>query len=107
MTSAPSPQRVVRIAVLGCGTVGSALIGILQDRAESLAVQCGARLELGGIAVNDLSAARAPHIPVPLHVSAFSSTSPKACQSSASPSVMMTVSMTGCSSGSRSPNSSS
>src|ERR1700677_1031878 len=66
MTSAPSPKRVVRIAVLGCGTVGSALIGILQDRADSLAVQCGARLEVGGIAVSDLSVARAPHIPVPL-----------------------------------------
>src|ERR1700678_3541517 len=63
MTSAPSPQRVVRIAVLGCGTVGSALIGILQDRADSLAVQCGARLEVGGIAVSDLSATRASHIP--------------------------------------------
>src|ERR1700677_1692103 len=66
MTSAPSPQRVVRIAVLGCGTVGSALIGILQDRADSLAVQCGARLEVGGIAVSDLTVAREPHIPVPL-----------------------------------------
>jgi homoserine dehydrogenase len=66
MTSAPSPQRAVRIAVLGCGTVGSALIGILQDRAESLAVQCGARLEVAGIAVSDLAVARAPHVPVPL-----------------------------------------
>jgi homoserine dehydrogenase len=56
----------VRIAVLGCGNVGSALIGILQDRAEALAVQSGAQLEIVGIAVNDLQRERAPHIPLEL-----------------------------------------
>ena len=66
MTSSPSPDRVVRIAVLGCGNVGSALVGILQDRAEALAVQSGARLEIAGIAVNDLTVARADHVPVDL-----------------------------------------
>ena len=66
MTSSPSPDRVVRIAVLGCGNVGSALIGILRDRAEALAVQSGARLEIAGIAVNDLGVARAEHVPVDL-----------------------------------------
>jgi homoserine dehydrogenase len=59
-------DRVVRIAVLGCGTVGSALVGILQDRADELAVQSGARHEVGGIAVNDLARARDAHIPVAL-----------------------------------------
>ncbi len=63
--SAPS-ERVVRVAVLGCGTVGSALVGMLQDRAGPLAVQSGARLEVGGIAVSDLSRPREPHIPVDL-----------------------------------------
>ena len=66
MTLAPPPDRVVRIAVLGCGTVGSALVGILQDRSEALAVQSGARLEVAGIAVNDLTLDRPPHIPVDL-----------------------------------------
>jgi homoserine dehydrogenase len=56
----------VRIAVLGCGNVGSALVGILQDRAEALAVQSGARLEIAGIAVHDLQAVRPPHVPVNL-----------------------------------------
>jgi homoserine dehydrogenase len=56
----------VRIALLGCGNVGSALVGILQDRAEALAVQSGARLEVVGIAVHDLAADRAPHIPMDL-----------------------------------------
>ena len=48
----------------GAARSGSALVGILQDRADALAVQCGARLEVGGIAVSDLTRARAPHIPV-------------------------------------------
>lgn len=56
----------MRIAILGCGNVGSALVGILQDRADALAVQSGARFEIAGIAVNDLSATRPPHVPVEL-----------------------------------------
>jgi len=52
--------------VLGCGNVGSALVGILQDRAEALAVQCGAPLEVVGIAVGDLSRARPAHVPTDL-----------------------------------------
>ncbi len=62
MTVTP-PERVVRVAVLGCGTVGSALVGMLQDRADALTVQSGARLEVGGIAVSGLGRERAPHIP--------------------------------------------
>jgi homoserine dehydrogenase len=63
---APSPDGVVRIAVLGCGHVGSALVGILQDRADALAVQSGVRLEVAGIAVHDLGRSRAAHIPLDL-----------------------------------------
>ncbi len=66
MTSAPPFERVVRIAVLGCGNVGSSLVGILAERADALAVQCGARLEVAGIAVSDLSRSRADHIPTAL-----------------------------------------
>jgi homoserine dehydrogenase len=66
VTSAPITDRVLRIAVLGCGTVGSALIGIVQDRADALAVQSGANLEIGGIAVNDMSLERASHVPLEL-----------------------------------------
>ncbi len=63
MTSAPPPDRVVRVGVLGCGNVGSALVGILQNRSEALAVQSGAHLEVAGIAVHDLTRPRAPHVP--------------------------------------------
>ncbi len=63
MTSAPPAERTLRVAVLGCGNVGSALVGILQDRADALAVQSGARLVVAGIAVGDLEAPRADHVP--------------------------------------------
>jgi len=59
----PAAERTVRVAVLGCGNVGAALVGILQDRAEALAVQAGARFELAGIAVSDLDAPRPAHVP--------------------------------------------
>jgi len=63
---APSSERVVRIAVLGCGNVGAALVAILAERAEALAVQSGARLEVAGIAVHDVTRKRDPHVPVEL-----------------------------------------
>ncbi len=62
MTPAP-PDRVVRIALLGCGNVGAALVGILSDRADALAVQSGARYELAGIAVRDADTPRPAHVP--------------------------------------------
>ncbi len=43
--------------------MGSALVGIIGDRSDALAVQSGARLEVAGIAVADLSRPRADHIP--------------------------------------------
>jgi homoserine dehydrogenase len=54
------------VAVLGCGHVGAALVGILQDRADALAVQSGARMEIAGIAVHDVTRPRAAHLPVEL-----------------------------------------
>ena len=63
MTSAPTTPRDVRVAILGCGNVGAALVGIVQDRADALAVQAGARFVITGIAVNDLDASRPGHVP--------------------------------------------
>jgi len=63
VTSAPSPERTLRVAVLGCGNVGAALVGILQSRADALAVQSGAHLDIAGIAVHDLDAPRPDHVP--------------------------------------------
>ncbi len=63
MTSAPTTPRAVRVAILGCGNVGAALVGIVQDRADALAVQAGARFTIAGIAVHDLDAPRPAHVP--------------------------------------------
>ena len=63
MTSSPATPRDVRVAILGCGNVGAALVGILQDRADALTVQAGARFVIAGIAVADLDAARPAHVP--------------------------------------------
>jgi homoserine dehydrogenase len=62
VTSTPATNRDVRIAILGCGHVGSALVGILTQRSDALAVQAGARLVIGGIAVSDLSRPRADDV---------------------------------------------
>jgi homoserine dehydrogenase len=63
VTSAPATPRDVRVAILGCGNVGAALIGILQTRADALAVQAGARFTIAGIAVADLASERPAHVP--------------------------------------------
>jgi homoserine dehydrogenase len=56
----------VRVALLGCGNVGAALVGVLGRRADELAVQSGARIELAGIAVADPSRPRPDHVPAEL-----------------------------------------
>ena len=63
MTSEVPTPRTLRVAVLGCGNVGAALVGILQDRSEALAVQSGAHLVIAGIAVGNLDAPRPEHVP--------------------------------------------
>ena len=59
----PGPSRV---ALLGCGNVGAALVGILDRRSEELFVQSGARIEVAGIAVADPAKARPAHVPAGL-----------------------------------------
>ncbi|MDT4988852.1 MAG: homoserine dehydrogenase, partial [Micromonosporaceae bacterium] len=41
----------VRIALLGCGTVGTEVVRLLHDHADDLTARIGAPLELVGIAV--------------------------------------------------------
>ncbi|MBO0821788.1 MAG: homoserine dehydrogenase, partial [Nocardiopsaceae bacterium] len=45
------PKRTLKIALLGCGTVGTEVVRLLREQAGDLAVRSGARLELAGIAV--------------------------------------------------------
>lgn len=60
MTQEPQPApRTLKVALLGCGNVGSEVARILREDAAILAGRSGARLELTGIAVRDLDAPRA------------------------------------------------
>ena len=52
----------VRVAVLGCGNVGGALVADLLDESDAIAGRSGVRLELVGVAVGDPSRAR-PGVP--------------------------------------------
>jgi homoserine dehydrogenase len=53
----PVPTTL-RIALLGCGSVGSQVARLLQEQATDLSLRAGARLELAGIAVRRLSHSR-------------------------------------------------
>lgn len=54
---------VVRVALLGCGTVGTETARLLLTRADELAARVGAPVELVGIAERSLDAERDPVIP--------------------------------------------
>src|SRR5579875_2433342 len=54
----------MRVALLGCGTVGSEVVRLLDEQADDLAARVGDRLELAGIAVR--RPAKHPDIPADL-----------------------------------------
>ncbi len=60
---AHEPGAPLRVALLGCGVVGSAVARMLVGNADDLAARAGARLELVGIAVRRPHRAR-PDVPV-------------------------------------------
>jgi homoserine dehydrogenase len=60
-------DRTLRVGLLGCGTVGTAVARLLHDHREDIARRAGCRLEVSKVAVHDLSKRR----DVPLHPSAF------------------------------------
>ncbi len=55
----------VRLALLGCGTVGSHVVRLLDEHGDDLAARVGRPLELVGVAVRDLARPR-PGVPVHL-----------------------------------------
>ena len=55
----------MRVAVLGCGNVGGALVAILLSDAHAIAARSGVRLELVGVAVGDPTRPR-PGVPAEL-----------------------------------------
>ncbi len=50
-----NPSRTVRVAMLGCGTVGAEVVRLLREQADELTARAGAAVELVGVAV------RRPH----------------------------------------------
>ncbi|MEA5456088.1 homoserine dehydrogenase [Sinomonas sp. JGH33] len=55
--------KVLKVALLGCGTVGSQVARILLEDADALAARAGARLTLAGIAVRNPDATRDVELP--------------------------------------------
>src|SRR5580658_8453226 len=52
------PGKVLRVALLGCGVVGTQVARLLAEQADDLAERTGARLELAGIAVRRIAQPR-------------------------------------------------
>jgi homoserine dehydrogenase len=55
--------KPVRVALLGCGVVGSQVARLLQEQAGDLAARVGVPVELAGVAVRRLGLARAVDLP--------------------------------------------
>lgn len=66
MSTAPSAQRTLKVALLGCGVVGSEVARLLTRDADELARRVGAPLELVGIAVRRLGRERDLEVPAEL-----------------------------------------
>lgn len=60
-------ERTLRVGMLGCGTVGAAVVRMLADHGEAIALRTGVRLEVARVAVRDPDTAR----DVPLDASRF------------------------------------
>ena len=58
--------RTLGVAVLGCGSVGSQVVRLLHEQADDLAARVGAPVELRGVAVRRLDAAREVDVPADL-----------------------------------------
>ena len=57
-------HSVFRLGILGCGTVGGALIRLIQTDADRIAARTGIRLEVSRVAVRNLSADRDVNLPL-------------------------------------------
>jgi len=59
-------QRPLKVAVLGCGSVGSQVVRLLEEQSRDLAARVGAPVELVGVAVRRLDAPREVEVPAGL-----------------------------------------
>ncbi|HEX3787482.1 MAG TPA: homoserine dehydrogenase [Pseudonocardiaceae bacterium] len=58
------PAKPIRVALLGCGTVGTEVVRLLREQAGDLTARVGGRIELAGIAVRRPN--RHPDVPAEL-----------------------------------------
>jgi homoserine dehydrogenase len=56
-------QRVIRVGMLGCGTVGSAVARTLHEHADDIPRRAGVRIEITRVAVRDLDRQRDAPLP--------------------------------------------
>ncbi|SDO30931.1 homoserine dehydrogenase [Nocardioides szechwanensis] len=56
-------QKPLKVAVLGCGSVGSQVVRLLTEQAGDLAARVGTRVELAGVAVRRIDAPREVDVP--------------------------------------------
>ena len=56
-------KRALKVAVLGCGAVGSQVVRLLTEQHDDLAARVGVPVELVGIAVRRLDAPRDIEVP--------------------------------------------
>jgi len=56
-------ERVVRIGLLGCGTVGAAVVTMLEQHADDIALRTGCRLKVTRVAVRDAERDRGVGLP--------------------------------------------
>ena len=59
-------SEVLKVALLGCGSVGSQVVRLLTEQADDLEARVGARLELAGVAVRRPDAKREIEVPAGL-----------------------------------------
>ena len=53
----------MKVAVLGCGSVGSQVVRLLLEQADDLEARVGARIEIAGVAVRRIDAPREVEVP--------------------------------------------
>ncbi|MGH3849161.1 MAG: homoserine dehydrogenase, partial [Pseudonocardiaceae bacterium] len=57
-TAAATSRSTVRLGLLGCGTVGSALVSLLADNGDAITARTGLRLAVSRVGVGDLGRKR-------------------------------------------------
>src|SRR5688500_5626743 len=60
------PVRALRVALLGCGSVGSQVVRLLHEQADDLSARVGAPIELVGVAVRRPEVQRDVDVPADL-----------------------------------------